>query len=126
MKKKVNRLMPEICLVCNQFWFVVRALDGYVGQVSPIKTTFTDDFCHMVKFKHLNTPVNYINSGWLNSVVNFERDSKSCYICKINVLKFLEIKEEDFKDYLDGKKNISQICKYFRSQDPLHEYYNLI
>jgi hypothetical protein len=119
-EKEIDRLMLKISSVCREFWFMVSGLDVYVGQVEPIKTTFTDDFCHMVKFKNLNTPINYINSDWLNSVVNFERDSKSHYILKINVLKFLSITESDFKDYLDDKKTLYWICKYLRSRETIY------
>jgi hypothetical protein len=82
-----------------------------ISQIFIPKDTFIEDFCYTIKISHLDL----VKKTWPNSVVSSQEDSGG-FICKINVLSFLSITEADFKDYLDNKKILSQICKYFKIQ----------
>ena len=60
--------------------------------------------------------IDIVKKIWPNSVISYKEDSGGC-ICKINILNFLSITEADFKDYLDDKKKLYEICKYFKDEN---------
>ncbi len=124
-ESEINQLKPSIRQKLNQgiyqefigqaqkFSFS-RNLDNFVEE-------FCYDFCFIIRadhpFKPNNQPLfNTLNREWPGSLVSHKEDS-GVFICKINVLNFLSITEVDFKDYLDGKKTLDQICKYFIKKD---------
>jgi hypothetical protein len=104
---KITNFLPKIDDVCKKFWLQIEPETRGENVTFPSQNTFSEDFCFTVKVTHLNS----LDRKWPNSVVSSEKVSGG-FICKVNVLKFLKITEENFKDYLEGKKRFHEVYNY--------------
>ena len=82
--------------------------DNFVEDVS-------HDFCFTIKAQ-TQSLLNHLEK-WPDALVSseevFKEGISDVFICKVNVLKFLKITEENFKEYLEGKKRFTRFATMF-------------